>query len=79
MGTDFLVGPVAIVQGVSVLNEKIQTRHKEKIFYSGSGETLEQVVQQVGGYPTPGNINGQVGRGCEQPEAHYRGIELDDI
>jgi len=37
------------------------------------------------GGPTPGNIQGQVGRGSEQPglvedvPAHCRGVRLDDL
>ena len=42
-------------------------------------ETLEQVTQRGGRCPIPGNIQGQVGQGSEQPDlvedvpAHCRG------
>jgi len=54
------------------------------MFYGKGGETLEQVAQSNGG-PIPGNIQGQVGRGSEQPDlvenvpAHCRGVGLDDL
>ena len=44
------------------------------------GETLEQVAQRGSGGPIPGNIQGQVGQGSEQPglvedvPAHCRGV-----
>ena len=49
------------------------------------GETLAQVVQRGSGGPLPGNIQGHVGRGSEQPNlvkdiaAHSRGIGLDNL
>ena len=52
---------------------------KEEFYYSEDGETLEQVVQRGGRCPIPGNIQGQVGGGSEQPglvedvPAHCRG------
>ena len=55
---------------------------RKKFFYGESGETLEQVAQEVSGGPIPGNIQGQVGRGSEQPQlvedivAHCGGIDL---
>ena len=47
--------------------------------------TLEQVAQRSCGCPLPGSVQGQVGRGFEQPglvegvPAHGRGVELDDL
>ena len=38
------------------------------MFYSEGGETLAQVAQSGGRCPSPGNIQGQAGRGCEQPD-----------
>jgi len=49
------------------------------MFYDENGETLEQISQRGSGGPIPGNIQGQVGRGSEQPglvediPAHCRG------
>jgi len=49
-------------------------------FYSEGGETLAQVAQRSGPCPIPGNIQGQAGWGCEQPDAvedvpaHGKGI-----
>ena len=47
---------------------QIQARYKEEIFYNEGGETLEQVAQRGGRGPIPGNIQGQVGWGSEQPD-----------
>ena len=51
-----------------------------------SFEEEERQVAQIGGRcPIPGNIQGQVGRGSEQPDlledvpAHCRGVGLDDL
>ena len=47
--------------------------------YDEDGETLAQVAQRGGRCPIPGNIQGPVGRGSEQPDlvedvpAHCRG------
>lgn len=39
----------------------------EKILFSeGGGETLEQVAQKH--YPIPGNVQGRLGWGSEQPD-----------
>ncbi|KAK4829983.1 hypothetical protein QYF61_008114 [Mycteria americana] len=57
--TKHLAGPVVIGQG---------TRYKEEIFHNEGGETLVQVAQRGGRCPIPGNIQGQVGRGSEQPD-----------
>jgi len=43
-------------------------RYKEEILHYESGETLEQVAQRSCGCPVPGNVQGQVGRGFEQPD-----------
>ena len=57
----------------------------EEIFYDEGGETLKQVVQRGGRCPIPGNIQGEVGRGSEQPDlvedvpAHCRRFGLDDL
>ena len=46
---------------------------------------LEQIAQRSRGGPIPGNIQGWVGRGSEQPgpvedvPAHCRGAGLDDL
>jgi len=40
---------------------------RKKFFYNEGGETLAQVAQRGSGGPIPGNIQGQVGRGSEQP------------
>jgi len=58
---------------------------KKKFYYHEGGETLEQIAQRSSGGPNPGNIQGQVGRGFEQPglvedaPAHCRGIGQDDL
>jgi len=55
------------------------------MLYSEGGETLEWVAQRGSGAPIPGNIQGQVGRGSEQPglvedvPAYCRGAGLDDL
>jgi len=46
---------------------------------------LAQIAQRGGRCPIPGNIQGQVGQGSEQPglvedvPAHCRGVGLDDV
>jgi len=55
------------------------------MFNNESGETLAQVAQRSGRCLLPGNIQGQVGWGSEQPglvedlPAHCRGVGLDDL
>ena len=55
------------------------------MFYNKIGEALAQVAQRGGRCPTPGNLQGQIGRGSEQPDlveevpAHYSGVGLDDL
>jgi len=50
-----------------------------------SGETLEQVAQRGSGWPIPGNIQGLVREGSEQPglaedvPAYCREVGLDDL
>jgi len=54
-------------------------------FYNEGGEILEQVSQRGGRCAIPGNIQGQVGQGFEQPDlvvgvpAHCRRVGLDDL
>jgi len=58
---------------------------RKKFFYSEGGETLAQVAQRDGRCPIPGNIQGQVGRGFEQPDlvedvpAHCGRVGLDGL
>ena len=53
--------------------------------YDEGGETLEEVSQRGARWPIPGNVQGQVGRGSEQPDlvedvpAYCRGGGLDDL
>jgi len=48
-------------------------------------KTVEQVAQRGGRCPTPGNIQGPIGRGSEQPDgvedvpAYCRGVGLDGL
>jgi len=55
------------------------------MFLSEGGETLEQVAQRGSGGPIPGNIQGQVAQGSEQPglvedvPAHCMEVELGDL
>jgi len=59
----------------------MQTGCKEEILYSERSETLARAAQRGGRCPIPGNIQGQVGRGSEQPDlvevvpAHCRGLD----
>jgi len=56
-------------------------RYKEEFFYHEGGETLEWVALRGSGGPVPGNIQGHVGWGSEQPgvvehvPAHCRGLD----
>ena len=58
---------------------------RKTFFTVRGGETLEQVSQRGGTYPVPGNLQGQVGQGSEQPglfedvPSHCRGVGLDDL
>ena len=55
------------------------------MFYAEGGETLAQVAQRGGQCPIPGHIQGQVGRGSEQPglvedvPARCWGVGLADL
>jgi len=57
--------------------------YKEKVFYSESGEALEQDVQRCG--LIPGDIHALAGPGSEQPDkamdvsVRCRGVGLDDL
>jgi len=50
-----------------------------------SSETPDQVAHRGSGGPIPGNTEGQVGQGSEQPglvegvPAHDRGVRLDGL
>ena len=61
------------------------TGYKEEIFYSEGDEALGRVAQRGSGGPIPGNIQGQVEWGSEQPglvedvPAHCRGFGLDGL
>ena len=53
------------------------------MFYNEGDETLAQIAQRGNGGPDPGNNQGQVGRGSEQPglvedvPARCGGVGLD--
>lgn len=67
-----------------VLNQN-QTGCKEELFYYEGGETLEEVTQRGGMYHIPGNLQGRIGQGSEQPglaehvPAYCREAGLDDL
>ena len=42
-------------------------RYKKEILYCEGGEALEYVAQRSCGWPLPGSVQGQAGRGFEQP------------
>lgn len=48
-------------------NHSQTSSYKEEIFYDEISEMLAQVPQSSSGCPSPGNLQGQVGRGSEQP------------
>jgi len=58
---------------------------RKKFFYDKGSEAVEQIARRSSGGPIPGNIQGQVGQGSEQPDlvedvpAHCRGVGLDDL
>jgi len=58
---------------------------RHRFFYSEGGEALEQVAQRGGRCLMLRNIQGQVGRGSEQPDlvedvpAHGNEVGLDDL
>jgi len=55
------------------------------MFYNEGGEAQEQVAHKGGRSPIPGNIQGQAGRGSEEPDlvedvpAQSRGVRLDGL
>lgn len=57
---------------------------RKTFFCNESGKTLVQAVQRCGRYLIPGNIQGHVGLGSEEPHlvnnvpAHCGGVGLDD-
>ena len=59
--------------------------YKEKVFYREGDEALEQVAQRCGEFPIPGDFQGQVRPGSEQPDlavdvpVHCRGVGLDGL
>jgi len=71
--------------GFKVKEGRFRLAIKEKFFYDKGGETLAQVAQRGSGCPIPGNIQGQVGWGSEQPDlgedvpAHCRRGGLDNL
>ncbi|KAK4830639.1 hypothetical protein QYF61_012482 [Mycteria americana] len=54
--------------GFKLKEGRFRLDKRKKFFYNGDGETLEQVGQRDGRFPIPGNIQGQVGWGSEQPD-----------
>ena len=52
---------------------------RKKFFYTEGGDTLEQVAQRGGRCPIPGNIQGRVGRGSEQPGPVAGGVRLHGL
>jgi len=66
-GTDSLGGSVVAgqVKWFQTKRGQIQTGYKEKVFYHKSSEAVEQVAQRCGGWPIPGDIQSQAGRGFE--------------
>jgi len=58
---------------------------RKNFFHDEGDEALAQVAQRGGGGPIPGNIQGHVGQGSEQPilaedvPSHCRGVGLYDL
>ena len=49
----------------------------EKVFYSESGEALEQIVQRYAWCPVPEDFHSKAGSGYEQPDLAIHAGELD--
>jgi len=70
---------------VRLVTLPFSTRYKEESFHNEGGETLAQVAHRGCRRCIPGNIQGQVGWGSEQPGvvedvlARCRGIGLGDL
>ena len=58
-------------------------RSEGEVLPCEGGEALAQVAQRSCGCPIPGSVQGQVGRGLEQPGlvegVPACGLELDDV
>jgi len=71
--------------GFKLREGRLRLDIRKTFFYHKASETLEQVAQRGSGGPIPGNIQGQVGWGSEQPDlvedisAHCREVGLDDL
>jgi len=71
--------------GIKLKEGRFKLDIRQKFFDNEGGETLAQVAQRSRGGPIPGNIQGQVGRGSEQPglvedvPAHCREVGLYDL
>lgn len=58
---------------------------KKEFFYNEGSKTIEQVVQKGGRCSAPGNIQGRIEQGSEQPDheeddpAHFKVVGLDDL
>ncbi|PKU34471.1 pol- hypothetical protein [Limosa lapponica baueri] len=67
--------------GLKLKDGRFRLDIRKKFVYDEGGETLAQVNQRGGRCPIPGNIQGQVGWGSEQPDlvedvpAHCRGLD----
>ena len=70
---------------LSNYNRDIQIGYKEEAFCNKSDEALELVAWRGGGCSVPGDLQGQAGRGSEQPDVdvgvpvHCRGVGLNGI
>jgi len=71
--------------GLNQRESRFRLDIRKKFFYHEGGETLEQIAQRSSGGPIPGNTQGHVGWGSEQPglvedvPAHSRGVGLQDL
>ncbi|GAB0180812.1 hypothetical protein GRJ2_000546500 [Grus japonensis] len=70
MERDFLPRPLVTGQGAMFLKWKriFRLDIRKNFFYDEEGETLEQIAWRSCGCPLPGNIQGQIGWGFEQPD-----------